>query len=105
MAEKKEKRYVSDNVQLMSEWNWEKNSKLQFDPAKLTCGSCRKVWWRCAKGHEWQADIHNRSAGNGCPYCSKKGVISGKNGENGKFGFAKAGATMPTDVVLCRIWC
>ena len=79
MAEKKEKRYVSDNVQLMSEWNWEKNSKLQFDPAKLTCGSGRKVWWKCAKGHEWQADIHNRSAGNGCPYCSNKGVISGEN--------------------------
>ena len=25
VAEKKEKRYVSDNAQLMAEWDWEKN--------------------------------------------------------------------------------
>lgn len=30
MAEKKEKRYVSDNAQLMTEWDWEKN-KLKYD--------------------------------------------------------------------------
>ena len=31
MAEKKEKRYVSDNAQLMTEWDWEKNNKLNYD--------------------------------------------------------------------------
>ena len=30
MAEKKEKRYVSDNAQLMAEWDWEKNDKLNI---------------------------------------------------------------------------
>ena len=27
VAEKKEKRYVSDNAQLMAEWNWEKKKE------------------------------------------------------------------------------
>ena len=26
MAEKKEKQYVSDNAQLMAEWNWKRNT-------------------------------------------------------------------------------
>ena len=30
-----EKKCVSDNDQLMSEWNWEKNNLLGFDPFKL----------------------------------------------------------------------
>ena len=42
MAEKKEKRYVSDNGQLMSEWNWEKNNRMDFDPKTLTLGSQKK---------------------------------------------------------------
>ena len=28
------------------------------------------VWWMCNKGHEWKAQINNRSNGRGCPYCS-----------------------------------
>lgn len=31
MAEKKAKQYVSDNAQLMAEWDWEKNNKLNYD--------------------------------------------------------------------------
>ena len=42
MAEKKEKRYVSDNAQLMAEWNWEKNDILDFNPNTLTLGSEKK---------------------------------------------------------------
>ena len=79
MTEKKEKRYVSDNARLMDEWDWEKNTEFGFDPKKLTCGSARKVWWKCQNGHGWQADIHNRNAGNGCPYCSNKALIPGFN--------------------------
>ena len=32
MAEKKEKQYVSDNAQLMAEWNWEKMMELNQIP-------------------------------------------------------------------------
>ena len=28
VAEKKEKQYVSDNAQLMAEWNWERNIEI-----------------------------------------------------------------------------
>lgn len=79
MAEKKEKRYVSDNAQLMAEWNWEKNNDLNFDPRTLTLGNNKKVWWKCSKGHEWQATIYSRNAGCGCPYCSGRFAIKGEN--------------------------
>ena len=79
MAEKKEKRYVSDNAQLMSEWNWEKNNELGFFPDVLMCGSGKKVWWKCQKGHEWQATIAHRNRGRGCPYCSGRYAIKGES--------------------------
>ena len=28
------------------------------------------VWWRCEKGHEWQATPDSRVNGSGCPYCA-----------------------------------
>ena len=77
MAEKKEKQYVSDNAQLMAEWDWEKNSA--FNPAHLTCGSNVKVWWRCHQAHEWQAKINSRNRGSGCPYCSGRYAVAGQN--------------------------
>ena len=79
MADKKEKRYVSDNAQLMTEWNWEKNNELDFDPKILTLGSHKKVWWKCSQGHEWQAIIKDRNNGKGCPYCSGRYAVKGKN--------------------------
>ena len=77
MTEKKEKQYVSDNARLMAEWNWERNTDL--DPSKLTLGSGRKAWWRCSKGHEWQATIDIRNKGIGCPYCSGRNAVKGEN--------------------------
>ena len=77
MAEKKEKRYMSDNAQLMSEWYWEKN--VGISPYETTCGSHKKVWWKCNKEHEWQATIKDRANGKGCPYCSGRYVAKGEN--------------------------
>lgn len=34
--------------------------------------SSKKVWWRCDKGHEWEAIIASRTNGAGCPYCSHR---------------------------------
>ncbi|MBN2884422.1 hypothetical protein JXE04_00665 [Patescibacteria group bacterium] len=28
----------------------------------------KKIWWKCSKGHVWQAVIHNRPR---CPACRK----------------------------------
>lgn len=77
IAEKKEKKYVSDNAQLMSEWNWDRNVGLE--PSQITLGSGKKVWWQCNESHEWQAMIYNRNNGKGCPYCAGKKVLKGYN--------------------------
>ena len=35
MADKKEKKYVSDNAQLMSEWDWQKNNESAIYPDEV----------------------------------------------------------------------
>ena len=77
MEEKKEKKYLSDNAQLMFEWDYKKNGDLK--PEDYTVSSNKKVWWRCAQGHEWETTISHRSNGRGCPFCSGKRVIKGTN--------------------------
>ena len=62
----------------MAEWDWEKNNELGLRPDKLTYGSNKKAWWKCSKGHEWQASIYSRNQGNGCPYCSGFYAIKGE---------------------------
>ena len=79
MAEKKEKQYVSDNAQLMAEWDWEKNRVINLDPTNLASKSNKKAWWICKNGHEWKAAIADRTLGSGCPFCSKKIAIKGEN--------------------------
>ena len=37
------------------------------------------MWWKCGKGHEWQAMIRSRNDGRGCPYCSGRHAVNGKN--------------------------
>ena len=58
------------NPALEKEWNYEKNNGLT--PAEVTGNSGKKVWWKCNKGHEWQATIHHRSKGEGCPVCNSE---------------------------------
>ena len=56
---------------LTSEWNYERNGDLY--PTDVTSKSKRKVWWRCSLcGHEWEAGIYSRVAGNGCPKCARR---------------------------------
>ncbi len=65
------------NPTLAKEWNCEKNGNLK--PENFTANSGRKVWWKCNKGHEWQATINDRNNGKGCPYCSGRFAVKGKN--------------------------
>ena len=58
-------------------WHPTKNGDLK--PNDVTVGSGKKVWWKCSKGHEWQASINNRNNGDGCPYCSNHKVLAGYN--------------------------
>jgi len=63
---------------IAKEWNYDKNNNLS--PDEVVAHSHLKVWWKCSKGHEWQAQILSRSRNNaGCPYCSGNKVIVGEN--------------------------
>ena len=63
---------------IATEWNQEKNGDLT--PWDISCGSNKKVWWICSKGHEWEATIYHRAMLNrGCPYCANKKVLAGYN--------------------------
>lgn len=63
--------------ELAHQWNYEKNGDLL--PQNVKPNTNLKVWWRCNDGHEWEADIHNRVKGSGCPYCSGRYPIKGVN--------------------------
>ena len=65
------------NPILAKEWNYEKNGYLK--PEQFTANSGEKVWWKCNKGHEWQAKIYHRNNGSGCPYCSGRFSVNGEN--------------------------
>lgn len=62
------------NPSLAAQWHPTRNG--QLTPYDVTKHSNKKVWWLCAKGHQWQAVINNRIRGDGCPYCSGKAVCS-----------------------------
>ena len=63
---------------LLSDWDTEKNSPLL--PTQVMPGAHRKVWWRCPKGHSWQASVASRVTSNaGCPFCAGQKVLPGFN--------------------------
>ena len=68
---------ATTNPELLAEWNWEKNATLR--PEAVIAGTHRKVWWRCAEGHEWQAEIKSRVNGAACPVCTSRTVLAGEN--------------------------
>lgn len=56
--------------EIAAEWHQTKNGNLK--PTDYSAGSTVKVWWKCDRGHEWQAIINNRTGKNsGCPICAK----------------------------------
>lgn len=57
---------------------------VEVDLATLGAGSGRKVWWRCADGHEWQASVANRSQGSRCPVCAARRRAAGRRGVAGR---------------------
>ncbi len=60
------------NSDLAREWHPTGNAPLT--PGDVALFSNKKVWWVCEKGHEWAAQISDRSMGKGCPYCSGQRV-------------------------------
>ena len=73
----KERSILFLNPKIESEWNYEKNNDLK--PEHFAANSNKKVWWKCSKGHEWRATINSRNNGIGCPFCSGRYALKGKN--------------------------
>ena len=69
--------FASHHPDLLKEWDYEKNT---VSPDKVSCGSNKKVWWKCQKcGNSWQAAPYTRTnLGSGCPYCFGRLPIKGK---------------------------
>lgn len=66
------------SVDLLAQWHPLKN--LPLTPQQISYGSKRKIWWRCERGHEWQAIVYTRTSNNiSCPYCSGRRVAPGEN--------------------------
>ena len=50
-----------------------------WDPTTITAGSNLKKKWKGKCGHIWDAGVHSRVMGNGCPICSKHKLVVGIN--------------------------
>lgn len=57
-------------------WDREENGSLT--PRDVMPASHRRVWWRCNRGHTWQAPVFSLSSGTGCPYCAGYRAIPGE---------------------------
>ena len=71
---------LKDNESLISKYDFEKNEGIDIN--SLTARSNKKVWWKCNNcGNSWYATIssQNDKTKHGCPYCSGRLVIKGKN--------------------------
>lgn len=47
-------------------WDFDKNTIL---PNTLLSGSDNIVWWKCAKGHSWEAHVYSVTGGSRCKKC------------------------------------
>ena len=60
---------VSDFPNLVAEWDHERN---EGDPATIPAGRDVTLWWRCATGHRWQANLGMRTMRQtGCRECNR----------------------------------
>jgi hypothetical protein len=61
---------------IASQWHPTKNA--DYKPQEFTAGSGFVAWWKCEKGHEWQAQIVERKRSS-CPYCAGKSIGYGND--------------------------
>lgn len=69
--------FASNHPDLLNQWNYSKN---RISPDSITQYSNKKVWWKCAEDHEWEARVEKRtSKGHNCPFCSGQSILQGYN--------------------------
>lgn len=66
---------AATHPELASEWHPSRNG--QLTPSDVFAGTSRKLWWRDALGHEWEANGNSRLSGSGCPICAGQQVLAG----------------------------
>ena len=68
-----------DSPEISKEWDKEKNGEKR--PRDFKPASNKYAWWVCSScGYSWSSKISNRAVlGRGCPLCSNKLVVAGKN--------------------------
>ncbi|MBX9924072.1 MAG: DEAD/DEAH box helicase family protein [Rhabdochlamydiaceae bacterium] len=56
--------------------HWHPTKNKNVTPFDVSPFSSKKAWWLCLEGvgHEWEAVIGAKTAGNGCPFCSGRKV-------------------------------
>lgn len=71
----------NNRLDLLAEWDEEKNSSLGFFANVIGYGGSRpKQWWICPKGHSYDMAVgHRTTRGDGCPYCSNHRLLVGFN--------------------------
>jgi hypothetical protein len=62
---------------LANEWHPTLNETLE--PNDVLAGTHKIIWWKCARGHSWQASGKARVFGSGCPTCAGKVIVAGFN--------------------------
>jgi hypothetical protein len=62
------------------------SNRNNLTPSDVRYGEHRKVWWKCASGHEFRTGIWNMiaafyrgAASSGCPYCSRRSASDKDN--------------------------
>lgn len=69
--------YISENENLICDWNWVQNDKFEIYPDKVSIGSRKRVYWKCHFcGGEWDTIAKYRA---GCPYCTGLKALQGFN--------------------------
>ena len=58
--------------EIVKQWDYKKNGNLT--PDQVSCGSHKKVWWLCKKGHEDQVIISSKIRKGYCSFCSGRKV-------------------------------
>ena len=62
--------FASNFPELLKEWDYEKNNKLEIFPNKIARFSSKKVYWKCKKDHEWTTELKSRTLHNtNCKKC------------------------------------
>lgn len=75
---KKDRSLQDTDPALAKQWHPVLNGNIT--PENVYAKTGHKYWWKCEKGHEWQASPAKRVSNNrGCPFCTNQSVLKGYN--------------------------